>query len=47
LLRADRRARDPEGNIFLFGGNAAGREIWLHASWSSRPDLEVLQKLVR
>ena len=37
----------PKCNIFLFGDNEAGREFWIHAGWSSRPDLEVLQKLVR
>jgi len=37
----------PKCNIFLFGDNEAGREFWLHAGWSSRGDLEILQKLVR
>jgi putative acetyltransferase len=37
----------PKCNIFLFGDNLAGREFWLHAGWNPRPDLEVLQKLVR
>ena len=34
-------------NIFLFGENEAGREFWLHAGWKPRPDLGILQKLVR
>jgi putative acetyltransferase len=36
----------PKCNIFLFGDNAEGRGFWLHAGWSARPDLEILQKLV-
>ena len=37
----------PKCNIFLFGSNAAGRAFWEHTGWTARPDLEILQKLVR
>lgn len=37
----------PKCNIFLFGDNEPGREFWLRAGWNARPDLEILQKLVR
>ncbi len=36
----------PKCNVFLFADNEAGREFWQHGGWSSRPDLEILQKLV-
>ena len=48
-MRADDQADVrgiPKCNVLLFGDNAAGREFWHHAGWSSRPDLEI-QKVVR
>ena len=36
----------PKCNIFLFSDNAAGAAFWQHNGWSSRTDLQVLQKSV-
>jgi putative acetyltransferase len=36
----------PKCNVFLFSGNAEGAAFWQHAGWSSRADLQVLQKRV-
>lgn len=39
-------AHIPKCNIFLFDDNAEGAAFWLHAGWSKRGDLRVLQKMV-
>jgi N-acetylglutamate synthase len=36
----------PKCNVFLFSDNAAGAGFWHHNGWSSRTDLQVLQKPV-
>ncbi len=37
----------PKCNALLFEDNAAGRAFWLHAGWSERSDLAILQKPVK
>lgn len=36
----------PKCNILLFSDNAGGAAFWKHNGWSSRTDLQILQKAV-